>query len=94
MQSNVACMRPARQFTQEQAAAFAATLGAMVNAGLELLDVVGGDPDAEPNGDEGDGPRGEDDFCEHFAGGPGCPLSDPDTAVDDQPCDPEAEDGL
>ena len=56
-----------------------------------------GDPDVELNGDELDGTRGEDDFCDHNAnwlGQPGCPVSDPDCAVDDMACDAFEEDGL
>ncbi len=47
MLSNVTRLHPGPQFTPEQANAFAATLGAMINAGLELLDVLGSDPDVE-----------------------------------------------
>jgi len=57
---------------------------------VDVLDMLGGDPDVEANGDELDGTRGEDDFCPHSTGpipGPGCPLSDPDMAVDDRGCD-------
>ncbi len=41
----------------------------------------------------------EDDLNTNFAGtfgamGPGCEISDPDCAVDDKPCDLDAEDGL
>ena len=57
---------------------------------VELLDLLGGDPDVEANGDELDGHGGEDDFTSHNTGpiaGPGCPCSDPDMAVDDKGCD-------
>ena len=54
---------------------------------VETLDVVAGDPDLEPNGDEQDGNRAEDDFCYHGGNGPGCPIADPDAAVDDSYCD-------
>jgi len=46
--------------------------------------------DKEPNGDELDGSGAEDDFVDHsysFRAEPGCPISDPDMAVDDQGCD-------
>lgn len=43
--------------------------------------------DAELGGDETDGNCSEDDFMHHYGTGPGCPISDPDAAVDDQPCD-------
>lgn len=66
---------------------------------VETLDVVAGDPDLEPNGDELDGDGGEDDFMQHAANGPGCPIADPDAAVDDSCCDEptmdlEHEDGV
>jgi hypothetical protein len=44
---------------------------------IEHLDDEDGDPDLEPNGDEQDGNFAEDDFCDHWADGPGCPISDP-----------------
>ncbi|MBA3667949.1 MAG: hypothetical protein H0W65_09530 [Sphingomonas sp.] len=59
------------------------------------LDCSQADADLEHNGDELDGTGGEDDFVDHpnhF--GPGCPISDPDAAVDDSPCDACSEDGL
>jgi hypothetical protein len=63
---------------------------------IDLLDQIGGDPDLEPNGDELDSTGAEDDFCVHnvpFAlAGPGCPLADPDMAVDDEGCDDENDD--
>lgn len=54
---------------------------------IDLADVLDGDPDREPDGDELDGSMGEDDFCPQHAnslGYPGCPISDPDSAVDDR----------
>ena len=55
------------------------------------LDVVAGDPDLEPDGDELDGNASEDDFMDHgrsgSENGAGCPISDPDAAVDDSACD-------
>ena len=49
-------------------------------AAIEIMDLMDGDPDLEPNGDELDGTSGEDDFIDHNAswqGHPGCPVSDP-----------------
>jgi len=58
---------------------------------IDVLDLLGGDSDLEPNGDELDGTGAEDDFCRQKAPrslqGPGCPLADPDMAVDDRGCD-------
>lgn len=54
---------------------------------IEVLDRAAGDPDLEAVG-------AEDDFCEHgtvWAFGPGCVVSDPDSAVDDSACDQEQE---
>lgn len=83
------------RFSREQ-------LGHTIEVLISLLDIWDGDPDREANGDELDGTGGEDDFCEHSAswpGGPGCPVSDPDCAVDDIACDEpdqdrEPEEGL
>src|SRR5688500_17842657 len=50
---------------------------------VDLLDQLDGDPDLGPDGDELDGTGAEDDFCDHNAGGPGCPASDP--GEDDDP---------
>lgn len=66
---------------REQIAAAAAAL-------VDLLDDIDGDPDVELNGDEADGTGSEDDFIDHLAPysmrGPGCPIADPDTCVDDE----------
>lgn len=63
---------------------------------IDVLDLLGGDPDLEPNGDELDGTGAEDDFCPQKAPrslqGPGCPLADPDEAVDDKGCDDTNDD--
>lgn len=62
------------------------------------IEGVGEDDPPEPNGDEEDGTLGEDDFCFHSPacemGAAGCPISDPDCAVDDKPCDEFTEDGV
>lgn len=61
---------------------------------IETLDALY-DPDIEANGDELDGTGSvEEDFGDNPGGtgaGPGCPLSDPDYAVDDLPCDAQDE---
>lgn len=66
-----------------------AALEDIVSAAIEVMDLMDGDADLEPNGDELDGSMGEDDFCNHnaYMAGSGCPISDPDLAVDDGPCD-------
>jgi hypothetical protein len=65
-------------------------LGAAIEALIALYDAAEGDPDLELNGDEHDGTNGEDDFVNHPNHyGPGCPIADPDAAVDDSGCDPE-----
>ena len=67
-------------------------LASFITVAIELLDVVDGDPDEEDNGDEQDGNGSEDDFMYHNANGPGCPIADPDTAVDDAPRDEPFQD--
>lgn len=65
-------------------------LEGFIAVAIDLADALDGDPDIEPNGDELDGSMGEDDFCSHAAdshGHPGCPIADPDSAVDDRGCD-------
>ncbi len=66
-------------------------LDRLVERAIDHLDAQDGDSDVELNGDELDGTGGEDDFDEcsgaNMGGGwsgPGCPISDPDVAVDDQ----------
>lgn len=63
---------------------------------IDRLDALDPDPDLEPNGDERDGGMGEDEFVVHGGPerllGPGCPLADPDVAVDDEPCDEPYQD--
>lgn len=58
---------------------------------LAELDARDGDPDLEET-------DAEDSFVLSWYAngerGPGCRISDPDYAVDDLPCDAEAEDGL
>ena len=67
-----------------------AQLEGFVAVAIDLVDAMDGDSDIEASGDELDGSGAEDDFCPQNAdwlGHPGCPISDPDMAVDDQGCD-------
>lgn len=51
-----------------------------IQAAIDALDLLDGDPDLETNGDELDGTGGEDDFCDqnsNWLAYPGCPVSDP-----------------
>lgn len=69
-------------------------LAAVTERLIDYLDQQDGDSDFEPNGDELDGSLGEDDFFPHSAnwlGEPGCPISDPDAAVDDTGCDEDID---
>lgn len=64
---------------------------------IDRLDAMDPDPDLEANGDELDGNNAEDDFGDHGCNvGPyaaaGCPIADPDAAVDDGPCDEPTQD--
>lgn len=63
---------------------------------IDRLDYMDGDPDLEANGDEQDGSAGaEDDYgttCNSgIYGYAGCPISDPDAAVDDNGCDEDSD---
>ena len=64
-------------------------LEALTERLIDYLDEQDGNADVELNGDERDGSLGEDDFCpqNNRYGAAGCPVSDPDMAVDDGPCD-------
>jgi hypothetical protein len=73
-------------------------LAAFIAVAIDLLDTLDGDADLEPGGDDeltGDeqyGDFSEDDAAPRFAlieAGPGCVISDPDSAVDDVGCDGE-----
>lgn len=61
---------------------------------IDRLDEFDGDPDLE------DATDAEDDHAISALGvqyaerGPGCTISDPDSAVDDQACDPESDCGI
>ena len=64
------------------------SLEGFISVAIGLLDVVDGDPDVEPNGDETDHSHSEECFIEYgpcYA--PGCPVADPGgcTAEDDWP---------
>lgn len=54
-------------------------LESFITVAIELLDVMDGDTDLEPNGDELDGNNAEDDFWPHsnWLDHAGCPVSDP-----------------
>lgn len=66
------------------------SVAAAIDALIDRLDTLDGDPDVEPNGDELDGGTGEDEFpveggyVAYGAGHPGCPISDPDLGADDE----------
>ena len=92
MPDNITPLRPAPQFSREELAEFATLAKTMADVGIRILDTLGGDPDCEADGDELDGNASEDDFMHHSGLGPGCPIADPDTAVDDGPCDDIAMD--
>lgn len=63
-------------------------LADLIAAAIDLLDAIEPDSDLEPNGDELDGDHdAEDEFTLHAPQGPGCPLADPDMAVDDEAID-------
>ncbi len=86
-----AVMRTLAQFDRPKLEGF-------ITVAIGLLDVLDGNADDETNGDELDGNGSEDDFMFHGHSGPGCPIADPDAAVDDSPCnepfmDLEPEDG-
>ena len=84
MLSNVTRLRPGPQFTAEQAAAFAASLGAMINVGIELLDVLGGDPDIEEDNEDRGHDEGEPDFTPSPTDyGPGCLIADNDHGAEE-----------
>jgi len=73
-----------RRFDRRQLATF-------VTVAIDLFDGEDGDPDIEANGDETDHSNSEDCFIDHDrAGGPGCPIGDPDCEHDGR----EQEDGL
>ena len=64
-----AVMQVLRRFDRQSLASF-------ITVAIELLDVVDGDSDTEPNGDKLDGNPSEDEFMIHSlatGGGPGCP---------------------
>ena len=71
------------------------TLAAVADFAIALQDLIVPDVDLEANGDEQDGQNSEDEFMHHSLwDGAGGPIADPDSAVDDRPCDACSEDGL
>ena len=65
------------------------SLASFITVAIDLLDVVDGDNDAEPNGDEQDGNASEDEFM-HHGHSLGCPIADP--GEDDDPGGGNVED--
>ncbi|MBR0551745.1 hypothetical protein [Stakelama marina] len=68
-------------------------LDCAIEALIELRNALDGDPDLE----ETDAEDAHDlsPMARRYADrGAGCPISDPDCAVDDRPCDPLQEDGV
>lgn len=62
---------------------------------IEQLDAIDGDPDLEEDNEDRALDEAEPDFRKRRRwhrneSGPGCMISDPDYAVDDMACDPEA----
>ncbi|SOB88291.1 hypothetical protein SAMN06297144_3442 [Sphingomonas guangdongensis] len=72
------------QFARIVAALDRQTAEGAVELLIARLDAEDGDTDLEETG-------AEDSFVEHLASGPGCPVSDPDCAIEDDPAgfDPE-----
>ncbi len=74
---------------------FRMQIEALVESLIDVLDAIDRADGFELDGDEFDGSGAEDDFCVHNTGaiaGPGCPIADPDTAVDDEACDDSNDD--
>ena len=80
---------PVLRFALGVPAAPRSAVEAIIERMIEALDMVDEADGHELDGDEQDGSYGEDDFVIHADDGPGCPVSDPDSAVDDRPCDEE-----
>ncbi|WP_126172858.1 hypothetical protein [Altericroceibacterium xinjiangense] len=58
-----------------------------IQAAIDALDAIDGDPDLEPDGDEADGSGAEDEPCAWFLTmdrGPGCTTADPDNDQDER----------
>jgi hypothetical protein len=84
MLNNITRSRPSPQFTPEQVAAFAASIGAMINVGIEMLDVLAGDPDDEESDEDQGHDEAEPDFLSRFRGeGPGCLIADNDYGAEE-----------
>lgn len=77
-------MRMLARFDRPKVEAFA-------EISIALLDLIDGDPDLEDSHE--DGQCSEDEISTNlhaqWGGGPGCEISDPDSAVDDGGCDPD-----
>ena len=73
---------------------FRMQIEALVECLIDVLDAIDVLDGFEMDGDEFDGSLSEDDFhvANNPSGGPGCPLADPDVAVDDEPCDDRNDD--
>lgn len=74
---------------------FRAQIESLIDCLIHVLDAIDASDGFELDGDEFDGSLAEDDFCGHNTAptaGPGCPIADPDFAVDDQPCDDRNDD--
>lgn len=76
-------------------------LGSAVEVMIALMDIADDDPDAEEDDDSGQSTEDEISYGDAQFGrrGPGCEISDPDSAVDDRECDDidqdrEPEDGF
>lgn len=68
-------------------AALREQLAGAVEQLVAIIDLLDGDADdGNANGDELDGSNAEDDWWPHALAlaGPGCPIADPDKAVDDE----------
>lgn len=70
-------------------------LEAAVELLIDRMDEIDGNSDVEANGDELDGSNAEDDYGGSSNVGiydaPGCPIADPDLAVDDSGCDEDTD---
>ncbi len=67
----------------------------LVECLIGVLDAIDALDGVELDGDEFDGSMAEDDFCQRNTGGisqPGCPIADPDIAVDDEGVDDRNDD--
>ncbi|MEL6530307.1 MAG: hypothetical protein AAFQ27_10110 [Pseudomonadota bacterium] len=77
------------------------TLEIVMQVAIDVLDAIDGDADLEDSDEDGQCSEEEISIAAEawgsgirHAGGPGCAISDPDSAVDDFRCDREGEDGI